>query len=75
MLMIASEGRLAALDMLRLINSRQPADPGGKVAQCAERCTTSGRRLRASEGAAGLLRPVDPKSGMAFSVYQALREG
>ena len=34
MLMIASEGRLAALDM-RLINSRQPADPGGKVAQCA----------------------------------------
>ncbi len=34
MLMIANEGRLAALDM-RLINSRQPADPGGKVAQCA----------------------------------------
>ena len=74
MLMIASEGRLAALDM-RLINSRQPADPGGKVAQCAREVHNIWQETASLKRAQLVFCDLStPKSGMAFSVYQALRE-
>ncbi|HNK20331.1 MAG TPA: DEAD/DEAH box helicase, partial [Piscinibacter sp.] len=74
MLMIASEGRLAALDM-RLINSRQPADPGGKVAQCAREVHNIWQETASLKRAQLVFCDLStPKSGMAFSVYRALRE-
>jgi N12 class adenine-specific DNA methylase len=74
MLMIANEGRLAALDM-RLINSRQPADPGGKVAQCAREVHDIWQQTAGPKRAQLVFCDLStPKSGMAFSVYQALRD-
>jgi len=74
MLMIANEGRLAALDM-RLINSRQPADPGGKVAQCAREVHDIWQQTAGLKRAQLVFCDLStPKSGMAFSVYQALRD-
>ncbi len=74
MLMIANEGRLAALDM-RLINSRQPADPGGKVAHCAREVHEIWQQTAGLKRAQLVFCDLStPKSGMAFSVYQALRD-
>lgn len=74
MLMIANEGRLAALDM-RLVNSRQPADPGGKVAQCAREVHDIWQQTAGPKRAQLVFCDLStPKSGMAFSVYQALRD-
>jgi N12 class adenine-specific DNA methylase len=74
MLMIANEGRLAALDM-RLINSRQPADPGGKVAQCAREVHDIWQQTAGLKRAQLVFCDLStPTSGMAFSVYQALRD-
>ncbi len=74
MLMIASEGRLAALDM-RLINSRQAADPNGKVAQCAREVHNIWQETASLKRAQLVFCDLStPRSGMAFSVYQALRE-
>jgi hypothetical protein len=74
MLMIASEGRLAALDM-RLINSRQAADPNGKVAQCAREVHNIWQETASLKRAQLVFCDLStPRSGMAFSVYKALRE-
>ena len=74
MLLIAGEGRMAALDM-RLINSRLPADPGGKVAQCAREVHNIWQTTASLKRAQLVFCDLStPKSGAAFSVYTALRD-
>ena len=72
MLLIAGEGRMAALDM-RLINNRLPADPGGKVAQCAREVHSIWQATASLKRAQLVFCDLStPKSGAAFSVYTAL---
>jgi N12 class adenine-specific DNA methylase len=74
MLQITSEGRKAALDM-RLIDNASAADPEGKVAKCAHEVHTIWQRTDGLKRAQLVFCDMStPKGGMAFSVYEALRE-
>ena len=74
MLLITTEGRMAALDM-RLIDSSLPADPEGKVAMCARevhRIWTETADLKRAQLVFCDL--STPTTSGRFSVYTALRD-
>ncbi len=74
MLKITSEGRKAALDM-RLVTCHSPADPHGKVAQCAHEVHHIWQRTAGLKRAQLVFCDLStPKRGKEFSVYDELRD-
>ncbi|WOB11220.1 helicase-related protein [Piscinibacter gummiphilus] len=74
MLLITTEGRMAALDM-RLIDSSLPADPEGKVAMCALEVRRIWNETTDLKRAQLVFCDLStPTSSGRFSVYHALRD-